>query len=307
MFLAAFDPRVKALVSSCGWTPFHDYYEGRLAGWAQPCYMPRIRDVYQLDPDRVPFDFDQIVASFAPRAFLSISPLADDNFSVAGVKLALPKAEQVYRLFSAADRLQVRYPDCGHDFPPAERQAAYAFLDRELAATAAGADDLAGELPRIAPREPAAASETFSLIPGFHVELAAAEPVVCSPVALEFDERGRAFVVEMRDYSEQEQDALGTVRCWKTATATAASNTVRSTSITCRGPRPWLVSTVACSSAPHRTSGTAKTPMATARPMSAAACSPASAAATSRDCSTVFVGGSTIGCTAPPAARADGS
>ena len=216
MFLAAFDTRVKAIVSSCGWTPFHDYYGGKLAGWAQPCYMPRIRDVYQNDPDRVPFDFYEVVASFAPRAFLSISPLADDNFSVAGVKKAIPVAEEVYRLFAAADRLQVRYPDCAHDFPAADRQAAYAFFEQQLAplnSTAAPADDsLSSELPRIKPLEPAEAIKSISTNPGLHIELAASEPLVRSPVAIEFDERGRLFVVEMRDYSEQDKDFLGAVR-----------------------------------------------------------------------------------------------
>ena len=29
IFLGVFDPRIKAVVSSCGWTPFHDYYGGK--------------------------------------------------------------------------------------------------------------------------------------------------------------------------------------------------------------------------------------------------------------------------------------
>jgi dipeptidyl aminopeptidase/acylaminoacyl peptidase len=33
IFLAVFDPRVKAIVTSCGWTPFHDYCGGDLTGW----------------------------------------------------------------------------------------------------------------------------------------------------------------------------------------------------------------------------------------------------------------------------------
>ena len=33
MFLGVFDERVKAVVSSCGWTPFHDYYGGKIAGF----------------------------------------------------------------------------------------------------------------------------------------------------------------------------------------------------------------------------------------------------------------------------------
>lgn len=66
MFLGAFDPRVKVVVSSCGWTPFHHYYGGKLDGWAQDRYMPRIRDRYGLDPNRVPFDMTEVAAAIAP-------------------------------------------------------------------------------------------------------------------------------------------------------------------------------------------------------------------------------------------------
>ncbi len=68
--------------------------------------MPRIRDRYGLDPDRVPFDMTEVAAAIAPRAFLSISPLRDSNFAVAGVKEAEPRLHAVYALLGAADRLQ---------------------------------------------------------------------------------------------------------------------------------------------------------------------------------------------------------
>ncbi len=132
MFVGAFDERLKVIVSSCGWTPFHDYMGGKIAGWTGDRYMPRLRDVYGLDPDRVPFDFDEVVAALAPRAFFSNSPLEDDNFAVAGVKKGIAAAKPVYELLGAADRLVVRYPDCGHDFPPDIRREAYAFIDRVL-------------------------------------------------------------------------------------------------------------------------------------------------------------------------------
>jgi putative membrane-bound dehydrogenase-like protein len=50
------------------------------------------------------------------------------------------------------------------------------------------------------PYPPRQALKTFHLPAGFHIELAAAEPQVVSPVAMTFDERGRMFVVEMPDY-----------------------------------------------------------------------------------------------------------
>lgn len=41
---------------------------------------------------------------------------------------------------------------------------------------------------------------TFRVAPGFHIELVASEPLVTSPVAIQFDERGRLWVVEMNGY-----------------------------------------------------------------------------------------------------------
>ena len=105
MFVAAFDERIKAVVSSCGWTPFADYYHGKIAGWTSDRYMPRLRDVYHLDPKQVPFDFYEVVAAIAPRPFFSNSPLHDDNFDVEGVKKAIPAAQAVYDLLGAPKAL----------------------------------------------------------------------------------------------------------------------------------------------------------------------------------------------------------
>jgi dienelactone hydrolase len=132
MLTAAFDPRIKALVSSCGFTRFHKYYGGKLKGWASPRYMPRIATVYGNDPDRVPFDFTEIVASFAPRAFLASSPTHDSNFDVSGVRDVIAAARPIYALFGVPENLQVNYPDSQHAFTPEARKVAYEFLDRHL-------------------------------------------------------------------------------------------------------------------------------------------------------------------------------
>ena len=47
---------------------------------------------------------------------------------------------------------------------------------------------------------------------GFRIEPVAWEPMVVDPVAMSFDEEGRLFVVEMRDYSERRPEKLGRVR-----------------------------------------------------------------------------------------------
>ena len=213
MFVGVFDERIRLVVTSCGWTPLHDYYGGKLEGWTSDRYVPAIRDRYKLDPDKVPFDMYEIVAAIAPRGFFSVSPLHDSNFEVTGVRKAIAEAKPIYDLLGAGEKLQVRYPDAGHEFTPKERHEAYKFIDQILEHTPP--QDLQLELPRIPPHEPADALVTFKILPGFRIEQVAAEPLINSPVAMAFDADGRLYVVEMRDYSEQDKERLGQVRLLK--------------------------------------------------------------------------------------------
>lgn len=54
--------------------------------------------------------------------------------------------------------------------------------------------------PRISPLSPVAAAKSFEVLNDFRMDLIAAEPLVSSPVALEYDEHGQGWVLEMRDY-----------------------------------------------------------------------------------------------------------
>ena len=141
LFVAAFDPRIKVIVSSCGWT-LMDYYHpgeqvtarygGRLGPWAQERYMPFIRDKFDLDAEKIPFDFDEIIAVLAPRPFFSNSPVYDLNFSVEGVRKAESRVREVYRFMNAEDAIRFVYPRVGHDFPSDIREDAYRFIDKYL-------------------------------------------------------------------------------------------------------------------------------------------------------------------------------
>jgi dienelactone hydrolase len=132
IFTAVFDPRLKAIVSCCGFTRFHKYQGGDLTGWSSARYMPRIAADYDCDPDQVPFDFTELTAALAPRAFLAVAPQADDNFDVAGVKEVFAAARPIYELYGQADRLIADYPDAAHDFPEQPRQRAYEFIDKHF-------------------------------------------------------------------------------------------------------------------------------------------------------------------------------
>jgi hypothetical protein len=132
MFTAVFDTRIKALVSNCGFNSFPKYFHGNLKGWSHKGYMPRIASVYEMKPEKMPFDFTEIVAALAPRAFLASSPLHDDNFEVSGVKDCIAAARPVYQLLKAENKLAANYPDCKHEFPPEVRKVAYEWFDRWL-------------------------------------------------------------------------------------------------------------------------------------------------------------------------------
>src|SRR5438477_9532273 len=70
----------------------------------------------------------------------------------------------------------------------------------------------ADAFPRVPATPPDKAEATFEVQHGFRMELIAAEPLVVDPVDMAYDEDGRAYVVEMRDYPyPEEKNAQPTV------------------------------------------------------------------------------------------------
>ncbi|MBI4604787.1 MAG: alpha/beta fold hydrolase [Planctomycetes bacterium] len=132
LFTAAFEPRIKALVSNCGFNAFGRYYGGDLKGWSSKTYMPAIPAYGGWR--NMPFDFHEVVGALAPRPFLAIAPLRDANFEVEGVREVIASAREVYRLLGAEENLAAEHPDCEHDFPPEMREKAYGWFERHLKA-----------------------------------------------------------------------------------------------------------------------------------------------------------------------------
>lgn len=132
LFLAVFEPRIRAVVTSAGFNTFRKYYGGNLKGWTSNRYMPRIDSEYHLRPERVPFDFTEVLGALAPRPVFINAPLNDDNFEVSGVRDCVAAALPLYRLFGVEPRLVARYPEGGHGFSTESRLASYEFLHRSL-------------------------------------------------------------------------------------------------------------------------------------------------------------------------------
>ena len=134
LFTAAFDQRISAVVTSCGFTAFHSYKGGDLTGWTSPRYMPRIKNNYNSHPDQVPFDFHEVLGAIAPRPVFINAPISDSNFDIDGVREVVDAVQPVYERMRSRDSQQVTLatPDCGHDFPDEVRDRAYEWLDKRL-------------------------------------------------------------------------------------------------------------------------------------------------------------------------------
>jgi hypothetical protein len=129
IYTAAFDERIKVVVSSCGFDSYRDYMNGNITGWTSERYMPRLKN-YPLAG--LPFDFHDILAALAPRAVFVSAPVGDSNFKWRSVDDVAAAARPIFVMYGRSENLRVEHPDCGHLFPPEMRQAAYVVMDREL-------------------------------------------------------------------------------------------------------------------------------------------------------------------------------
>jgi len=137
VYTAVFDDRLKVAVSSCGLDSYLDYFNGDPRnwdpekGWCQTRYMRKLAD-YKGKLTDIPFDFHEMIGSLAPRYVLIIAPMKDSNFRAGSVDQIAAAARPVFNLFGHENRLRVEHPDCGHDFPPEMREAAYQLFDAVL-------------------------------------------------------------------------------------------------------------------------------------------------------------------------------
>jgi hypothetical protein len=148
VFTAAFDERLRVVVSSCGLDSFRDYYGGDPKnwqpgrGWCQVRYMPRLGE-FGGRPDSLPFDFAEVLAAIAPRRVLLSAPFGDSNFQWRSVDRVSAAANEAFSLPGNGTGITVLHPDGPHRFPPAARLQAYQVLDEVL--------DPSREAPRTAP------------------------------------------------------------------------------------------------------------------------------------------------------------
>ena len=131
VYTAVFEPRIKAVVSSCGLDSYVHYKNGDIRGWTSTRYMPALLG-YRDRLDQIPFDFHEMIGALAPRPCFISAPTQDDNFKASSVDEIARAASAIYKLYGKPENLIVRHPECGHDFPDEMRQLAYAVFRKNL-------------------------------------------------------------------------------------------------------------------------------------------------------------------------------
>ena len=114
LYAAALDSRIKSVVSISGFTPMRtdtaDRGTGGLARYSEErALLPRL-GFFIGNESRLPYDFDELIASIAPRSVLVVEPTMDRATTPADVRQAVTRARQVYNLYSAADKLTLYEP-----------------------------------------------------------------------------------------------------------------------------------------------------------------------------------------------------
>jgi len=133
LMLAAFDDRVRAAVSSCGYATF-EAEENRLR-WARDhwfSYMPKLRPVF-LRGQLPHWDWGEVIRLVAPRAFYQHTTRQDDIFpESASAYEAGEAARPVWALYGKTDRLANVLRPGKHAISPESKAAIYEWLDQRL-------------------------------------------------------------------------------------------------------------------------------------------------------------------------------
>ncbi|GGF98163.1 alpha/beta hydrolase family protein [Paenibacillus aceti] len=131
-FLAAVDPRIRAVISSCGLCPFTD--DPTPERWGQRdwfSHMPKLTEA--ILADEVPFEFHEIMALMAPRPLFNWFTQNDPIFpNWQAAALASSNLDALYRWLGHDSSYISLLGNGGHDFPPGIREESYEFVDRWL-------------------------------------------------------------------------------------------------------------------------------------------------------------------------------
>lgn len=120
LYAAALDDRIKGVVSISGFTPMRTdtaaqgdasgKIPDRVARYSQERgLIPRL-GFFIGHEAQIPYDFDDVLASIAPRPVLVVQPQLDRDASPVAVRQAVDRAAKVYNLYGASGKLALQDP-----------------------------------------------------------------------------------------------------------------------------------------------------------------------------------------------------
>lgn len=132
LYGAALDSRIKNVISVCGFTPMRsDKADNNTMG------LKRYGEVYGLAPriamfegqeERLPYDYDDVMAMVAPRGVLIVQNTMDRDADVKAVGQAVERARSIFKMKKAEDQITLQSPVDYARFNTAEQQAVIDWL-----------------------------------------------------------------------------------------------------------------------------------------------------------------------------------
>jgi pimeloyl-ACP methyl ester carboxylesterase len=135
LLTAAFDDRVTGVISVCGFDPLRlqspdKGTEGIRHYSHLHGLLPQL-GYFAGHEERVPFDFDEVLALIAPRPVLLLAPTLDRYARVADVRQEVEMSKRVYDLLGHPAALQFETPLDVNRFPRRLQERALDWLDRQ--------------------------------------------------------------------------------------------------------------------------------------------------------------------------------
>jgi dienelactone hydrolase len=129
---AALDERITGVVSIAGFTPMRSNTqetgtEGIKAFSHLHGLLPRL-GFFVGSESRIPYDFDEILASIAPRPILVIAPERDKDANHDDIKKCVEKVTEVYSLYNATDNIEIFTPSDYNRLSPEMREKMFEWL-----------------------------------------------------------------------------------------------------------------------------------------------------------------------------------
>ncbi|HVS51057.1 MAG TPA: alpha/beta fold hydrolase [Opitutaceae bacterium] len=133
---AALDPRVKGVVSICGFTPLRtDTPAHGTIGLARFSHerplAPRLGFFIGRETE-APYDYDALIATIAPRPVLIVQPQQDRDAVPGDVHAAVEQARKIYSLLGAPAKLGLDEPDDYARFPTATQDRAIEWMRKNF-------------------------------------------------------------------------------------------------------------------------------------------------------------------------------